>query len=180
MKPLETNYSGITFRSRAEARWAVFFDKMNWKWDYEDQGYELHSGKRYLPDFKISLPDKAEWYVEVKPDSFDKHEHEEYMKKLQEFSEESGTDLIILDGNPSCKPFDIICCELTFPSLQMGLLQDYDPYILVCDKYWFGQMQFCEETGRASLDFDERRISKAFGKQYAQAIKSAKNEKFGI
>ena len=34
MKPIETEYKGYRFRSRLEARWAVFFDALNIKWEY--------------------------------------------------------------------------------------------------------------------------------------------------
>ena len=30
-----TNYKGINFRSRLEVKWAMFFDKLNWQWEYE-------------------------------------------------------------------------------------------------------------------------------------------------
>lgn len=51
-KPIPTRYAGYHFRSRLEARWAVFFDALGLRWHYEDQGYELPSG-RYLPDFRL-------------------------------------------------------------------------------------------------------------------------------
>lgn len=53
IKPIETLYKGYRFRSRLEARWAVFFDALGVKWEYEPEGFELPSGKRYLPDFKV-------------------------------------------------------------------------------------------------------------------------------
>jgi len=34
-KAHETNYSGVKFRSRLEARWAAFFDLAKWEWKYE-------------------------------------------------------------------------------------------------------------------------------------------------
>lgn len=49
-KAIETSYKGYRFRSRLEARWAVFFDTLGIKWEYEKQGYSLPSGA-YLPDF---------------------------------------------------------------------------------------------------------------------------------
>ena len=55
---IQTNYAGHRFRSRLEARYAVFFDTLNIAWEYEAQGYEvedrLNFGTgtgRYLPDF---------------------------------------------------------------------------------------------------------------------------------
>lgn len=62
-KPIETKYKGYRFRSRLEARWAVFFDHAKIKWEYEPEGFELDCGSRYLPDF--FLPDVNSW-VEIK------------------------------------------------------------------------------------------------------------------
>lgn len=53
--PIETEYNGYRFRSRLEARWAVFFDAVGIKYEYEPEGYNLPNGTRYLPDFY--LPD---------------------------------------------------------------------------------------------------------------------------
>jgi hypothetical protein len=62
LKPIQTFYDGYWFRSRLEARWAVFFKHAGWKYQYEVEGFHLPSGM-YLPDFY--LPDYG--YVEVKP-----------------------------------------------------------------------------------------------------------------
>ena len=65
MKVIETSYKGYRFRSRAEARWAVFFDAAGIEYEYEKEGFELPSG-RYLPDFW--LPGPRSWF-EVKGSS---------------------------------------------------------------------------------------------------------------
>lgn len=63
---IETRYRGYRFRSRLEARWAVFFDSLGIKWEYEPQGYKVGAYKRaYLPDFFL-LATKT--WVEVKGD----------------------------------------------------------------------------------------------------------------
>lgn len=62
IRAIETHYAGHRFRSRLEARWAVFFDTLGIEWEYEAQGYESEAG-RYLPDFW--LPELRIW-VEVK------------------------------------------------------------------------------------------------------------------
>ncbi len=64
MKAIETEYAGCRFRSRLEARWAVFFDAAGIPWKYEPEGFELSTG-RYLPDFY--LPECDTW-IEVKGD----------------------------------------------------------------------------------------------------------------
>lgn len=53
IKPIETVYKGYKFRSRLEARWAVFFDQIGCKWEYEPEGFDLGGGVYYLPDFLI-------------------------------------------------------------------------------------------------------------------------------
>lgn len=50
-KIIETFYNGYRFRSRLEARWAVFFDTLGLPYEYEKEGYDLGNGLRYLPDF---------------------------------------------------------------------------------------------------------------------------------
>ena len=63
---IETTYRGYRFRSRLEARWAVFFDYLGMTWKYEVQGYLVGADKRpYLPDFWVQ--DIFCW-VEVKGD----------------------------------------------------------------------------------------------------------------
>ena len=64
IKPIQTRYKGYHFRSRLEARYAVFFDALGIKWEYEKEGYDLGEHGYYLPDF--FLPDYNR-YVEIKP-----------------------------------------------------------------------------------------------------------------
>ena len=71
MKAIETEYAGCRFRSRLEARWAVFFDVAGIEWKYEDEGYEIrydhyrdeYQERWYLPDFYLPGLD---FHVEVK------------------------------------------------------------------------------------------------------------------
>lgn len=65
IKAIETKYKGYRFRSRGEARWAVFFDTLEIKYEYEREGFDL-GGTLYLPDFW--LPELETW-LEVKGES---------------------------------------------------------------------------------------------------------------
>lgn len=70
IRAIETRYRGYRFRSRLEARWAVFFDALEIRWDYEPEGFELGGGAMYLPDFFLhsrqhSRPGSGYW-VEIK------------------------------------------------------------------------------------------------------------------
>jgi hypothetical protein len=72
IKAIETHYKGFRFRSRLEARYAVFFDQAGANWDYEQEGYNL-DGEYYLPDFKVNkLIDKngvdVPLWFEIKPE----------------------------------------------------------------------------------------------------------------
>lgn len=67
LKPIETEYKGYKFRSRLEARWAVFFDAIGLQWQYEIEGFQLSNGDFYLPDFKIITINKQTWWIEIKP-----------------------------------------------------------------------------------------------------------------
>lgn len=65
---LETHYAGCRFRSRLEARWAVFLDECGIEWEYEPEGLSFPGslvGRKsihYLPDFRL---DTGQW-AEVK------------------------------------------------------------------------------------------------------------------
>lgn len=62
MQAIETIFDGYRFRSRLEARWAVFFKTLGVKYEYEKEGYDL-DGVWYLPDFW--LPEQECW-IEIK------------------------------------------------------------------------------------------------------------------
>ena len=41
IKAIETVYNGYRFRSRVEARWAVFFDTLGVPYEYEKEGFDF-------------------------------------------------------------------------------------------------------------------------------------------
>lgn len=51
IQAIETTYHGYRFRSRLEARWAVYLDAIGIAWEYEPEGFDLGNGLWYLPDF---------------------------------------------------------------------------------------------------------------------------------
>lgn len=93
IKAIQTKYKGYNFRSRLEARWAVFFDALKIEWAYEEEGFsrqfvdcggctcDVSDEKvkeadenfqdvqrvNYLPDFRIGRPGSG-IFVEVKGD----------------------------------------------------------------------------------------------------------------
>jgi len=95
IKAIDTVWDGNLFRSRLEARWAVFFKTLGIKYEYEPEGFELGDGLRYLPDFR--LPEHKCW-IEIKgcePSEKDLLK----IKKLNFMTEE---DVHIFIGDPYC------------------------------------------------------------------------------
>lgn len=81
IRSIETQYNGYRFRSRLEARAAVFFDAAGVEYEYEPEGFILSDGSWYLPDFYVKPIGKEKndwgcgncgWYVEVKGSMDDK------------------------------------------------------------------------------------------------------------
>lgn len=99
IQAIETEYAGYKFRSRLEARWAVFFNAMGVKWYYEHEGYKLSSGW-YLPDFWL-----PEWklHIEVKPDGICEH--------AQAFRDSHVGALVVTCGLPE-EPMSIECWDI--------------------------------------------------------------------
>lgn len=102
IKAIETKYNGYRFRSRLEARWAVFFDEMNIKYEYELEGYKLPSGAGYLPDF--FLPE-LELFVEVKPTT---NIPIRELRKLVEFAQADDNKLLLIVGTPTNEEMFIV------------------------------------------------------------------------
>jgi len=65
IKSIPTKYSGYTFRSRLEARVAVFFDQLRLSWEYEPEGYDLPINGWYLPDFLLKKNEKLKYDIWV-------------------------------------------------------------------------------------------------------------------
>lgn len=118
LKPIDTVYKGYKFRSRLEARWAVFFDSLGLKWQYEVEGFNLSDGRYYLPDFRVTSEKESVYWYEIKPleDMGD--------GKLQRFAldwgakhpEDRATDFTICSGDP----YDVLNDSVEFIKAKYG------------------------------------------------------------
>ena len=91
IKSIKTEYDGIKFRSRLEARWAAFFNEMKWEWIYEP--YDLDG---WFPDFLITGRTEP-LLVEVKPFT---SPHKRTMQKIETALRNSDCPLDVLLVGP--------------------------------------------------------------------------------
>lgn len=92
LKAIETEYKSHRFRSRCEARWAIFLDGLGINWEYEKEGFDL-DGLWYLPDFWVPF-----WnaFIEVKGGQPSSDE----IEKAVRLAKASQSDVYIVIGNP--------------------------------------------------------------------------------
>lgn len=95
IRPLETHYAGHRFRSRLEARWAVFMDKLDIPWEYEPQGYVVN-GAPYLPDFLVRPNTDGAFWLEIKGTFPDPDE----LTKAKGLAEGSGIPAFVYWAKP--------------------------------------------------------------------------------
>lgn len=119
IKAIDTPYKGHLFRSRLEARFAVYFDELNVKWEYEKEGFELGNGLRYLPDFYLT---DFGIYVEIKPSKYSLKEHQK-CKKLAVLSQKIVVEAL---GLPSVNTFTAIVPSLKYVCSECGFTEKYD------------------------------------------------------
>ena len=136
LKPIETVYSGYRFRSRLEARWAVFFDELGIDYVYEPEGYDLGALGWYLPDFWLP---QVEMWAEIKPKEFTEIE----AGKCRELALGTGYSCLMLDGLPA---------ERNYWAFQGWFYDEDDPelmdYILSeGSQYWKTEGRFFSCTG---------------------------------
>lgn len=91
---IETVYAGCRFRSRLEARWAVFLDRMGVEWRYEPQGWAMSDGTEYLPDFWLP---RVAVNVEVKGSD---EQLAKGLPKIESYVRESNGLILILGEVP--------------------------------------------------------------------------------
>jgi hypothetical protein len=134
---IETRYKGYRFRSRLEARWAVFFDALGVPWEYEKQGFDL-GGFYYLPDFW--LPDQRCW-VEIKGE--DGTDANEGARRLAD----AGHTVYLFIGSIPF-PGETFDCE-------SGQVYSYHPEAGGC---WDNGQQWCEcrTCGRLGIRYKGR------------------------
>lgn len=65
IKPIPTKYKKVSYKSKLEAQWALYLEKLHLKFIYEPQSFKLGT-RLYTPDFLI----ENRLFIEVKPEVF--------------------------------------------------------------------------------------------------------------
>lgn len=115
IKSIPTTYNGRCYRSRTEARWAVFFDALAVRFVYEPGPHRLPSGV-YVPDFW--LPDLGS-YAEVKPGCGFTFGERTRCRELADAYPARG--VLLLPGAP---------CHQAWQQLQAGAVLDVSLHLL--------------------------------------------------
>lgn len=103
IKAIQTTFRGIKYRSRLEARWAVFFTSLGWSFQYEPEGYVFADRTKYLPDFKIEM---FGVHVEIKPKLDDDRLA---ATKLLNFALHGPTPILLIAGVPGSATMMLFC-----------------------------------------------------------------------
>ena len=139
IKAIETEYNGYKFRSRIEARWAVFFDVLGIEYEYEKEGFDLN-GIGYLPDFW--LPDLSTW-VEIKGDIPTANE----LEKCEKLSKYSGNCVFLLSGGIPNDPYSYAYKHHFHTNIMFFPSGGGDAPYLFCE---------CSTCGNIGIQFDGR------------------------
>lgn len=119
IKAIDTPYANHLFRSRLEARYAVYFDELGVSWEYEKEGFDLGNGLWYLPDFYLP---KFGIYAEIKPIKFNFKEHQK-CKRLAVLSQKKVIELV---GLPNVNVSTVIIPSQHYVCSKCGKVESYD------------------------------------------------------
>lgn len=192
IKPIETVYNGYRFRSRLEARWAVFFDSLNVDYEYEPEGFDLGDGQRYLPDFKVQChgtrgdcsDSSFPLWIEIKGvmtkrdaeriikfSGYDMYEkHGDYFESWPTIE----NPVLVLDRIPN--PYEYPC-DCFYSRSDWN---DIDPFnYMLIDGDWFGAYPAADQFGRFYLwGADGNYINNSDVKRVQEALKTARQARF--
>jgi len=172
-QPIDTPYGGCLFRSRLEARWAVFFDKMDIKWEYEPELFSLTYGA-YLPDFWLPCFSGG-IFAEVK------HEGGNISKAIA-FSIEYKYMVWMCIGPPDFKEYDVYDGGgINSPTGNPFIMKAIP---LFAEAYGENRFFTCPEldlqpTGIRSKE-NLKHLTGEDGEKYITAVKAAQSARFGI
>ncbi len=160
IQAIPTRYKGWFFRSRLEARWAVFFESMEIEFVYEIGPTRLTESIVYLPDFYFPCLD---WYAEVKPFAFTPEER----WKVDALVQQTGQGCLLLPGPPDYRDYTGIT--------RLGNEISNNEYRL--DIYHNG-INYYKADGRLFSGPDEELTREACSGRFGIAVENARQSRF--
>lgn len=144
--PKSTLFRGYKFRSKLEAKWAVFFDSLNIAFEYEPEAFVCDDGSQYTPDF--FLPNctlryglKRGVYLEIKRIGWADTLEEQFLYTDRISSSfKTGLPLLLFTGDP----FDSVTDECKEDNLELS--PSWDNYMM---------MFLCDACGHLKFEFSE-------------------------
>lgn len=107
IQSIVTIVGDVRYRSRTEARWAVFFQALGVDFAYEPEWIRLSTGESYLPDFQLP---QFKAYLEVKADN-DAIVTAECARARRLAADRPGPRVWLAAGAPSFDPPNILTLE---------------------------------------------------------------------
>lgn len=151
-KAIETEYNGYRFRSRLEARWAVFFDALGIEYEYEPEGFQFTNGDRYLPDFWIQhlrlwieIKGRLNW--ETKTSKWGSFKVSPELELCRKFRDAQEWPVCCIAGTPGSEKIYFFAWDVTDST--GGNYEDDDSYWMFAD----GVFTLCVHPGRKDRSF---------------------------
>lgn len=166
MEAKKTLYNNTFFRSKLEAKWAVFFDLAGIKYQYEPEAFLCEDKSQYTPDFflpdailrsgghlqvdetvdvwdyAIFIPDKPGVYLEIKPINYISDAL--YEKRIT--SAINPYSLVLMTGDPVESITNNQNVEIYQPNQNVQLSPYWDNCMV---------LMYCKLCGMVKFDFDE-------------------------
>lgn len=171
VKAIDTLYNGLYFRSRLEAKWAVFFDVAGMQYRYEPEGYDLGEHGYYLPDFFLPNVvlrrgqgnDIPGMFIEVKPGYSDENN-----EKYRALSAGTGHPVILVCGLPFIE-------DVRYP---YGVSADEGGIYEISHDCWDCDMVFQGDVGRYSVEYSEGNYDQGIGDWLIRAVAESRKSRF--
>jgi hypothetical protein len=180
IKAIETSYKGYRFRSRLEARWAIYFDAIGIPWQYEPEGFDLTEQAQGVIDLYRSAEalHNAGKLLEAGTDAETYHFHgwsddaiawmagriagnsrlhylpDFYLPSLKQYVEIKpymGDDFL---GGPEHSPIKLMNGLLVHGT--PGERDEYEVCVFYDVPYWFGFCPVCKTFGYGFCAWAER------------------------
>lgn len=119
MHAIPTRYNGVNYRSRLEAKWARFFDLLEWPHEYEPLDLD-----GYIPDFVLKF--KKPIAVEIKP-AFNLLELRDHASKAISACRKAGLPLLSLGAT--------FMEESSYCTVGLGLIDDEPAEFSYCTRH---------------------------------------------